>query len=209
MKFEIHGPIFNYSQYMKWVEQLVAEGKTSGSKQSEALVGFTALNLRRMQRLNKTIELIPELMNQVRNMESMQTWYLLAEAWCGDCAQIIPVIGKISEASEGLIDLKIFDRDANPTWIAHYHTNGSLSVPKLIAFDQKGKELFTWGPRPSLAQSMIFAWKSDNKGRSWDDFESELHLWYAKDKTMSTQKEFVALLTTKSYSEINFSEVNE
>ncbi|MBT4775776.1 MAG: hypothetical protein HON99_08660 [Crocinitomicaceae bacterium] len=44
-----NGTILSYSEYIQWVEQLVIEGKTSGHNQTEALAGFTALNLKRMQ----------------------------------------------------------------------------------------------------------------------------------------------------------------
>ncbi|MEM9997992.1 MAG: thioredoxin family protein, partial [Bacteroidota bacterium] len=41
--------------------------------------------------------------------------------------------------------------------IERYHTNGSHSIPKLVAFDGDGTELFTWGPRPAEAQAQVRA----------------------------------------------------
>jgi hypothetical protein len=74
-------------------------------------------------------------------------------------------------------------------------TNGSRSIPRLIAHDVFGTELFTWGPRPVHAQSLLLSWKQRPQGRSWEDFEKELHTWYAKDKTLSIQKEFTDILS--------------
>ena len=54
---KVNGAIFNYSQYIDWLSNLVSQGKTSGKNQSAALIQFTALNLKRMERLNKTIEI--------------------------------------------------------------------------------------------------------------------------------------------------------
>jgi hypothetical protein len=34
-----------------------------------------------------------------------------------------------------------------------YLTNGGRSIPKLVAFDDDGQALFTWGPRPAALQT--------------------------------------------------------
>jgi hypothetical protein len=191
----INGAVLSYDDYLKEMEQLVADKKTSGHDQSQMLVAFTALNLTRMTRLNRTIALDARLAALMPSLTTNQTWYLIGEAWCGDCAQNIPALGKIAETSNGKIDLKIIGRDDNPEWMEKYHTNGSRSIPKLIAFDEAGNELFTWGPRPAPAQKILKAWKENPAGRSWEDFEKELHTWYSKDKTESMQKEFIDLLS--------------
>lgn len=188
------GAIFNYNQYMQWLSDMVQRGITSGNKQTPALIEFTRLNHKRMERLNKTIVLEDNLLDIMVSLEGKQIWYVLAEVWCGDCAQILPVIGKISELAQGSIDLRIIQRDENPEWMEKYHTNGSKSVPKLIAFNSFGQELFTWGPRPKEAQTLLINWKNSPNGKTWDDFELELHTWYAKDKTKSIQYELSQLL---------------
>lgn len=187
---EITGQIFNYSQYMSRLELLVEEGRTSGNNQNKNLIEFTALNLTRMNRLNKTIQLTDDLENAVSNISEKQHWVLIAEFWCGDCAQNLPLIGKMAAISNGKIELKIIQRDENPIWLEKYHTNGARSIPKLIAFDKDGNELFKWGPRPQGAQLILEDWKSNSSSKNWDDFEKELHTWYAKDKSTSIQNEF-------------------
>ncbi|MEL7362077.1 MAG: thioredoxin family protein, partial [Bacteroidota bacterium] len=53
------------------------------------------------------------------------------------------------------LSLHVLLRDENVDLIERYHTNGSHSIPKLIAFDADGAELFTWGPRPAEAQAQM------------------------------------------------------
>ena len=62
------------------------------------------------------------------------TLLVLAEGWCGDAAQILPVINKIAEYSS-LIDLKVVCRDENPELMDQFLTNGSKSIPKVIIID--------------------------------------------------------------------------
>jgi len=198
---KVNGAIFNYSQYIDWLSNLVSQGKTSGKNQSAALIQFTALNLKRMERLNKTIEIENSILDSLASIEDKQIWYVVAEVWCGDCAQNLPVIGIIGELSNGLIDLRIIQRDENPEWIEKYHTNGAKAIPKLISFNAFGQELFTWGARPKPAQELLNSWKKYPEGKSWDEFETQLHTWYAKDKTKTQQTEFCEIL--QSINQIN------
>lgn len=187
---KVNGSILGYSQYMTFLSELVSKDKTSGEDQSASLIQFTKINLKRMERLNKTIHIQNNLKNVVENLGSKQIWYVIAEVWCGDCAQNLPVIGKLAELSNGLIDLRIIQRDENPNWMEKYPTNGAKAIPKLISFNSLGQELFTWGARPRPAQKLLNNWKSNLDGISWDAFETQLHTWYAQDKTITQQNEF-------------------
>jgi len=193
------GQVFNYNQFMAWLADLVHSGKTSGSNQSIALIEFTALNLKRMERLNKTILLEPALINAVKKIQSPQTWTLLTEAWCGDSAQTLPLIAKLENAAEGNINLQIVLRDEQPELMDGNLTDMSRSIPILISHDASGKKLFKWGPRPSPAQQLLVSWKSSPGGKTWNDFEKELHTWYARDKTRTMQQEFLQLIQNVNY----------
>ena len=78
----------------------------------------------------------------------------------------------------------------------HYLTHGGRSVPKLIATDLKGKELFTWGPRPQTAQDMVWANKELPEAQQLpkEEIYAKVHAWYAADKGVSIQKEILTLL---------------
>ncbi len=189
----LNAPKFNYNDFYNWMLSLVEEGKTSGKTQTIVLSDFTALNTRRMSRLNKTILIDSELLALISQIEDNQKWLVITEAWCGDSAQNLPVIGKIADLSEK-IELEVVLRDENLHLMDTYHTNGSNSIPKLIAFNDKGEELFTWGPRPVPAQELLTNWKNEPEGRNWEAFETDLHTWYARDKSKKIQHEFSQLL---------------
>ncbi|HEX9512535.1 MAG TPA: thioredoxin family protein [Puia sp.] len=187
--------LYTYESYLKafkhWAENL----QSSTPDASEALVEFTRLNWARTQRLHKTIPLDPELKKAVGKIRHTYTWIVLTEPWCGDSAQILPVIAEIARLNPEKIKLYILLRDENPELMDKYLTNGARAIPKLLAVDETlGKEAFVWGPRPTPAQELLKNWKKTPAGKSWDAFEEELHTWYAKDKTKALQSEFIHLL---------------
>lgn len=183
------GNAYTYPDFITWIQSLSAEGKTSGANQSEALIAFTQLNLKRMDRIYKTLMPDEALLQTIRNLKVRQQWTIITEAWCGDSAQSLPIIARIAESAAGRIGLNVILRDENMDWMHRYQTNGSNAIPKLIAKDEAGRELFTWGPRPIAAQKMLTNWKANPEGLSWDAFETRLHTWYAKDKGISIQSE--------------------
>ena len=185
---------FTYKAFSQLVETLLAEGKTTGNKQSNEYLFYAKLNLQRMKRWDKTfqprkdvLEIMPTVMHQ--------DWWVITEGWCGDSAQNLPAIEKMAEASKGKVTLHIVLRDENPQIMDQYLTNGtSRSIPILAAFDKEGKFLFKWGPRPHGAQMLLTAWKNNPAASSFEEFEKELHTWYTQDKGNTLQNEFMRLL---------------
>ena len=47
----------SYDTYMSLLIDLMAEEKTTGNDQSESMVGYRKMNVQRMKRLNKNIQL--------------------------------------------------------------------------------------------------------------------------------------------------------
>ncbi|MEM6784307.1 MAG: thioredoxin family protein [Bacteroidota bacterium] len=94
------------------------------------------------------------LRRTLAQIDAPQTWLVLTEAWCGDSSFNLPVIAEAAALADQ-VSLRILLRDENVDLIERYHTNGSHSIPKLIAFDAEGAELFTWGPRPVEAQAQV------------------------------------------------------
>ncbi len=184
---------YSYAQYLELSERLSAEFGTTGLDQTEEHKKYTQLNQKRMERWNKTFA-IPEHLNAKLTNIKPQTWILISETWCGDSAQILPILAKIAEASNNTIELKIILRDENPIWMEKYHTNGSRSIPKLIAFDHSGQELFVWGPRPKTAVEIFKNWKANPETIDKEEFHRQLHTWYAKDKGQEIVTEIMNLL---------------
>jgi hypothetical protein len=188
--------LYSYEEYSRAFEFWAAHHKSSKPDASESLIAFTKLNWARTQRLHKTIVLDPALVNAIKRVRHKYTWMVLTEAWCGDSAQSLPVIAEMAKLNPDKIRLYILLRDQNPELMDNFLTNGSRSIPKLIATDDDlATEAFTWGPRPAPAQKMFYDWKKNPRGLSWENFEKELHSWYAKDKTKAIQEEFLLLLS--------------
>ena len=184
---------YSYKDFTQLMDTLVTNGQTSGSGHPELYVFYTKLNLQRMQRWDKTVQPDDELVALLKNAQP-QIWWMINEAWCGDAAQTLPAIAKALAASGGPVELRIIMRDENLPVMDKYLTNGGRSIPKLIATDLDGHELFNWGPRPVAAQKLMMDWKQNPNGKTFEEIEKELHLWYAKDKGQSVQDELRLLL---------------
>ena len=178
----------SYEAYTTMIADLLAQGRTTGPDQSEAMVHYTQLNQQRMHRLDKLTEVLPSAEALIRSIILPQTWLVLTEAWCGDAAQSVPVMHALAVLNP-LIGLKFLMRDENPALMDRYLTNGvSRSIPKLIGLDTAtSAELFTWGPRPSPLQTIFLQLKAD--GVEYHQIKEELQRWYNKDRTVTIQQE--------------------
>lgn len=130
----------SYQQYRTLVSELIAEGKSTGNTQSDDLLHYSQLNETRMNRLEKTIKITEEVQSQLENVETEMIWLLISEGWCGDAAQLLPIIHKMAEVSDK-IDLKIVLRDENEALMDAFLTNGGKAIPKLIVLDAKTKKV--------------------------------------------------------------------
>ena len=189
-----------YQEYLDLVKNLLAEGKSTGSEQSEALTNYSMLNDRRMKRLNKTIKLTDETVQEIKKLTEPQTWLVISEGWCGDAAQNLPVIHKIAEANKN-INLKIVLRDENLELMDLFLTNGGRAIPKLIALDKENNVLNTWGPRPTIATKMVADYKIKH-GSLDAEFKQDLQVWYNKNKGQSVQEDFMQLIQKSTLKEV-------
>ncbi|MGB2225013.1 MAG: thioredoxin family protein [Polaribacter sp.] len=183
---------YSYQEYRKLVSDLVAEGKSTGPNQTEDLTHFSMLNVKRMDRLDKKIELSEDTILRLQKLDKKQLWLVLTEGWCGDAAQNLPVIEKMAKQSSH-IELRLILRDENPEVMNLFLTNGAQAIPKLISFDEDLNVLFTWGARPSIATQMVADYKAKH-GKLDPEFKKNLQVWYNKDKGGNLQSDFVALI---------------
>lgn len=182
----------SYASYRALVKELISRGKSTGLEQSESLLNFSILNDKRMDRLDKTLKISTETAQSIISLKKEYTFLVISEGWCGDAAQIVPIVNKIAEASEN-IHLKIVLRDENDELMQQFLTNGSKSIPKIIIIDSKNNVVNSWGPRPSVATKMVQDYKAEY-GSIDADFKKNLQLWYNKDKGTSTQQDILSLL---------------
>jgi hypothetical protein len=185
----------SYEEYRQMGKDLVQQGKTTGTQQSERRVAFSKLNDKRMDRLDKTQELLPETIESIKAIRMPQYWVILLELWCGDAAALLPLIEKMA-ALNNRIRLCILLSDDNPEIMDEYLTDGTRSIPKLILLDGDLQEFGVWGPRPEAAQEIRNAWKAAGGGDKEPMLE-EIQRWYLQDKGETAQKEIIALLAKK------------
>lgn len=183
---------FSYSEYRKKVTELIAEGKSTGLEQSNDLLHYSELNEARMNRLEKTIAIVDEVKAKLENLDKKYIWLVLAEGWCGDAAQVLPVIHKMAETTNK-VELKIALRDDNDALMQHFLTNGGKAIPKLIVLDAETSEVIAdWGPRPHGAKQLILEYKAAH-GVVDETAKIELQKWYLHDKGISIQQEIVEM----------------
>jgi hypothetical protein len=114
---------------------------------------------------------------------------VIAEDWCGDAVNTVPILAKLADETPGL-ELRIILRDANPQVMDRYLTNGSRSIPVVIVLDEEFQELGHWGPRPAVLQDWVMA----NRGSlPKNELYPKVRTWYARDRGESTLREVLAV----------------
>ncbi|WP_339887426.1 thioredoxin family protein [uncultured Flavobacterium sp.] len=186
---------YTYNAYREIVSKLITEGKSTGNTQTDDLLHYSELNETRMNRLEKTIKITDDVQTQINQLETKVTWLVIAEGWCGDAAQILPIIYKMAESSKN-IDLKIVLRDENDDLMNDFLTNGGMAIPKLIILDEENNVIGDFGPRPEPARKLIADYKAAN-GVVDEPIKVELQKWYLHDKGVSTQNEIMQLMKSK------------
>ncbi len=185
---QIHNGI-TYEKFTSEFENKVKKIKEQNL--TDELSQYIILNLQRTHRVHKTYKVSDEMRNTVSSITEPQTWIVITENWCGDSAQSLPYIASIAKENPN-ITFRIILRDSNLDIMENYLTNGTQSIPKLVAFDKNQNEIFLWGPRPKLAAE-LFA-KEKEAGNQKEEIYPKLHLWYAKDRGKAIEQEFIDLL---------------
>ncbi len=196
MKIPVAKALFNshsYSEYRKLISDLLLEGKSTGNEQSDDLKHYSELNETRMNRLNKTMKITDENILKLKNLKSEYIWLVISEGWCGDAAQLLPIINKMA-IDTGKIELRIVLRDENDELMSLFLTNKNKSIPVVIVVDKEtGSVLGKWGPRPKGATDLITDYKKEF-GVIDETAKTNLQLWYLHDKGISTQNELVNMM---------------
>ncbi|AWK03234.1 thioredoxin family protein [Flavobacterium crocinum] len=205
MKSTVAKALFNshsYAEYRKLVTDLLSEGKSTGNEQSESLTNYSKLNEARMNRLEKTIKISDEVAEKLQNLDNHYIWLVLSEGWCGDAAQILPVLDKMAHVSNKRIDLRIALRDENDDLMNQYLTNGGRAIPKVIIIcKEAGIVRADWGPRPKGASELMATHKRE-VGPIDEKIKTDLQLWYLADKGISVQEELLEIMENIKYNRL-------
>jgi thioredoxin-like negative regulator of GroEL len=184
----------SYPEYRKLMADLLKEGKSTAVEQTQERTHYSELNEARMHRLDKTIKITEENSAKLKTLNKSYLWIVLTESWCGDAAQILPILNKMVLEANQKIELKLVLRDENEDLMSHFLTNKTKAIPKLIVIDKAtGSVVGDWGPRPQGAIDLIERYK-EKFGVIDETTKTELQLWYLHDKGVSTQNEIIQLL---------------
>ena len=183
----------DYPIYRSTLTDLIAHGKSSGNEQSEEILQYSILNESRMNRLDKTIKVYEEIQSKIMAIPTPYTWLVLSEGWCGDAAQILPIMHKMAELNPN-INLKLIFRDENPELMDQFLTNGGKAIPKLLILNSEHKVVADWGPRPAGAVKLIADYKAEH-GVVDEPAKTALQMWYLHDKGLSTQQELIDIMS--------------
>ncbi|WP_417354126.1 thioredoxin family protein [Flavobacterium sp.] len=184
---------YSYSEYRNHIGLLLQDGLSTGATQSEDLTNYSSLNEVRMNRLDKTIKLTDDIKERLSKLKKEHILLVISEGWCGDAAQIVPVINKMANETDKL-ELEIVLRDDNDELMNEYLTNGARSIPKLVLVEKDTHiARGSWGPRPHDAAKLIRDYKEQH-GVIDQEAKTQLQKWYLHDKGESTMKEITLLL---------------
>ena len=196
MKIPVAKALFNshsYIEYRKLITDLLLEKKSTGDEQSENLTHYSELNETRMNRLDKTMKITEENSFKLKSLKSEYIWLVISEGWCGDAAQLLPIINKMAEES-GKIELKIVLRDENEELMKLFLTDKKNAIPILIIVDKEtGSVMGNLGPRPQAAADLVNDYKKEF-GIIDETLKTNLQLWYLHDKGITSQNELVNLM---------------
>lgn len=105
-------------------------------------------NRERLEANEAAVKLAPEDLAFFTNLPKPLDVLVLAEDWCGDVINNLPVIGKLAEASNKL-NLRILLRDQHLDIMDQFLHKGEFrSIPAVVIFDEKFQALGHWNERP-------------------------------------------------------------
>ena len=173
----------SYEQYLHDMDAIIREKSVD-----DDYLEYYVLNQQRMKRLSKKSFLSESQKERLNNLNEKVFLLIITEGWCGDAAQVIPVVEMIASTTPQL-EIKIVYRDENESLMDQYLTNGARSIPMIIGVDSEGNEKFVWGPRPEFGNEILKSYKAGNLNS--DEFKVNLQLAYNKDKGNSIIEELL------------------
>lgn len=149
-----------FDQYIaKWQERL-AQPMKGMDRVARRYLFYRRYNMERAGRVEAAYEMSDALKAAVDAIDASQSWLVLTEDWCVDSAFSLPIISEAVSRNPN-VNMRILLRDDNLDIMDRYLTNGGRSIPKLVVFDEFGRELLSWGPRPDALTKARAVWASE------------------------------------------------
>jgi thiol-disulfide isomerase/thioredoxin len=201
-----------YEDYREDFEEMAgADSAEELPEEKRKYFRYYRLNFERSKRVEKSYTPSDRLRRAVQSIDEPQTWLVITEPWCGDSAQILPILARAAELNDR-ISFRIIHRDENLDIMDQYRTDGKRGIPKLIAFGEESRELFTWGPRPEPAQEIFESGEAEGQDRS--ETYKAMQQWYNDDGGATIDAELAATIeeaqdNTSAHNEQGIETMNE
>ena len=106
-------------------------------------------NRERFDENERTVELTPSDIAFFQQLEQPVSVLVIAEDWCGDVINNLPVLGRLAATSDKL-NIRVFLRDQNLDIMDQYLKNGEFrSIPVFVVFDDQFNEMGHFIERPA------------------------------------------------------------
>jgi hypothetical protein len=108
-------------------------------------------NREQFEQNEKDLQLSADDTQAFRNLPQSLKVVALAEDWCGDVIANLPILGRLEQAADGKLSVRIHLRDQQPgEQIMNEHLNKGQykSIPTLIFLDSDFNEVGVWVERP-------------------------------------------------------------
>jgi hypothetical protein len=101
------------------------------------------------------------------------------------------VVARLTEAAGW--DLRVLTRDDNPDLMDAHLTNGrSRSIPVVIVYDERLREIGWWGPRPGEIQAWVLG---EGLAMPSPERYKVVRGWYARDRGRTTLSELLEVFS--------------
>jgi hypothetical protein len=174
----------------------------------DAYKGQMTRNRERLEANESAVELAAADLAYFQNLPQTLNVVALAEDWCGDVINNLPVLGRLAAAS-GKLQVSIFLRDQNLDIMDQYLKDGQFrSIPVFVFFDENFRELGHWIERPARIHEMLmtmrrnlFATDPAMAGMTMDMSPGQM-TEAARDRYMQANADFRAAHRTESNQEV-------
>lgn len=106
-------------------------------------------NQERFAANERQLELDPEDLAAFKSLPRSLNVLVLAEDWCGDVIDNLPILGRLA-AESGKLSIRVFLRDQNLELMDRYLKHGQFrSIPVFVFFDEQFHEIGRFIERPA------------------------------------------------------------
>ncbi|SIQ23740.1 Thioredoxin [Chryseobacterium sp. RU37D] len=149
------------------------------------------LFVERTERVIKNYHPDPEQRKKFNTKNFNGNILIIAEGWCGDCSQSVPVIKQFFGDKN---PIRILYRDENPDLMQLFLTNGNEAVPIVLFLDSNCNLITHWGPRTKHGVELLEKFKSDPENYPREYFLKDLHEYYDHNNGFDIVEEILEIL---------------